>query len=554
MTSRVPRVRLALVATSVAVLSAGLIEAAFLTVATSRLVTDSTGGKNQDPSVDKSGGLIVFTSNVDHEKLSGATFSPPDTFDFDHNGNSFTPVGATHPNPSCTNCTAGNSGVGNLYLWRAKKKGADPANSFKQLTFSTLGGFAANAKPDLNQKGTSVAWDSDQDPTGGNADGNREIFLMPISGSPITQVTSTTGNGDAANRNVNQSDDGKLLVFESTIDYAAAACKLTDGTSPCGNPDGNVEVMLYRKATNDFVQITQTTGGGSSANLRPRISNDGRFIAFQSTRDFAGTLPGGATCTLLDGTSACDNADGNGDIMMYDLKENAFTQITKTAPGGGCSGTTANERVEISIEDTIADEDVAISITHEGYIKRTPMTVYRSQKRGGRGRVGMKTKEEDFVENLFIASTHSYVLIFTNRGRLYWLKVHEIPDVGPGAEGACARTPKTHRPDGVVVAPVQQLRHQVIDEVGGDGVERVWPVEHDMPHSPGNGEAHGVSAPVPRPEGGIGQRKGNPLIAWEVFRCAQGVVGIGRESWPVAHASSAIRAASLEREGMSRRR
>ena len=90
---------------------------------------------------------------------------------------------------------------------------------------------------------------------------------------------------------------------------------------------------------------------------------------------------------------------------------------------------------DISIEDTIADEDVAISITHDGYIKRTPMTIYRSQRRGGRGRVGMKTKEEDFVENLFVASTHSYVLIFTNRGRLYWLKVHEIPDVGPQAKG-----------------------------------------------------------------------------------------------------------------------
>ena len=90
---------------------------------------------------------------------------------------------------------------------------------------------------------------------------------------------------------------------------------------------------------------------------------------------------------------------------------------------------------DISIEDTIADEDVAISITHDGYIKRTPMTLYRSQRRGGRGRVGMKTKEEDFVENLFVASTHSYVLIFTNRGRLYWLKVHEIPDVGPQAKG-----------------------------------------------------------------------------------------------------------------------
>jgi DNA gyrase subunit A len=93
---------------------------------------------------------------------------------------------------------------------------------------------------------------------------------------------------------------------------------------------------------------------------------------------------------------------------------------------------------DIRVEDTILDEDVAISITHQGYIKRVPMTVYRNQKRGGRGRVGMKTKEEDFVENLFIASTHSYILIFTDRGRVYWLKVHEVPDVGPQAKGKAA--------------------------------------------------------------------------------------------------------------------
>jgi DNA gyrase subunit A len=90
---------------------------------------------------------------------------------------------------------------------------------------------------------------------------------------------------------------------------------------------------------------------------------------------------------------------------------------------------------EIAIEDLIADEDVAISITHSGYIKRTSITTYRSQRRGGRGRVGMKTKEEDFVSSLFIASTHSYILIFSDRGRVYWLKVHEIPDVGPQGKG-----------------------------------------------------------------------------------------------------------------------
>ena len=90
---------------------------------------------------------------------------------------------------------------------------------------------------------------------------------------------------------------------------------------------------------------------------------------------------------------------------------------------------------ELTIEDMIVDEDVAISITHGGYIKRTSIATYRSQRRGGRGRVGMKTKEEDFVTNLFIASTHSYILIFTDRGRVYWLKVHEIPDVGPTGKG-----------------------------------------------------------------------------------------------------------------------
>src|SRR5512139_1118795 len=90
---------------------------------------------------------------------------------------------------------------------------------------------------------------------------------------------------------------------------------------------------------------------------------------------------------------------------------------------------------EIAVEDLIADEDVAISITHTGYVKRTHLTAYRAQKRGGRGKVGMKTRDEDFVSDLFIASTHSYILIFTNLGRIYWLKVHEVPDVGPQGKG-----------------------------------------------------------------------------------------------------------------------
>jgi DNA gyrase subunit A len=93
---------------------------------------------------------------------------------------------------------------------------------------------------------------------------------------------------------------------------------------------------------------------------------------------------------------------------------------------------------DITAEELIAEEDVVLSISHTGYIKRTSLTTYRSQRRGGRGRVGMKTRDEDFVDQLFIASTHSYVLIFTDRGRAYWLKVHEIPDVGPNGKGKAA--------------------------------------------------------------------------------------------------------------------
>ena len=93
------------------------------------------------------------------------------------------------------------------------------------------------------------------------------------------------------------------------------------------------------------------------------------------------------------------------------------------------------EQEEIRLEDLIAVQDVVITISHSGYVKRTPLSTYRQQARGGKGRLGMKTREEDFVENLFVASTHSYILVFTNTGKLYWLKVYEIPDVGAAGKG-----------------------------------------------------------------------------------------------------------------------
>ena len=90
---------------------------------------------------------------------------------------------------------------------------------------------------------------------------------------------------------------------------------------------------------------------------------------------------------------------------------------------------------EFNAEDLIVDEDMAITVSKTGYIKRTAITNYRNQRRGGKGRIGMRTREEDFVTHLFVASTHAYIMIFSDRGRVYWLKVHQIPDVGPGARG-----------------------------------------------------------------------------------------------------------------------
>jgi len=94
-----------------------------------------------------------------------------------------------------------------------------------------------------------------------------------------------------------------------------------------------------------------------------------------------------------------------------------------------------DEAVELQLEDLIADEQMAVTFTHSGYLKRTPIATYRSQRRGGSGRIGMRTREEDFVERLIIASTHAYLLVFTNTGRVYWLKVYEVPDVGSAGKG-----------------------------------------------------------------------------------------------------------------------
>jgi DNA gyrase subunit A len=93
------------------------------------------------------------------------------------------------------------------------------------------------------------------------------------------------------------------------------------------------------------------------------------------------------------------------------------------------------ETHDISIEDMIADEPMVITVSQSGYVKRSPLSLYRAQGRGGKGRTGMVTKEDDFVEHLYVATAHSYILVFTESGRIHWLKVHEIPEASPTARG-----------------------------------------------------------------------------------------------------------------------
>ncbi len=117
------------------------------------------------------------------------------------------------------------------------------------------------------------------------------------------------------------------------------------------------------------------------------------------------------------------------DIIVQELREakDKYSDVRRTEIVAAAE--------DISIEDTIADEDMVITISSSGYIKRTPVSTFRTQVRGGKGKTGMTTKEEDFVEDLFIASTHAYILIFTDKGKVYWLKTYTVPQAGPAARG-----------------------------------------------------------------------------------------------------------------------
>ncbi len=122
------------------------------------------------------------------------------------------------------------------------------------------------------------------------------------------------------------------------------------------------------------------------------------------------------------------------DALVRGIIRDELTEL-KTNYGDERRTEIVEESAEISIEDLIAPEDVVITVSHSGYIKRNPVSLYRAQRRGGKGKIGMGTKEEDFVTTLFTASTKDYLLFFTSSGKVYWLKVHQVPEAGRVAKG-----------------------------------------------------------------------------------------------------------------------
>jgi DNA gyrase subunit A len=145
------------------------------------------------------------------------------------------------------------------------------------------------------------------------------------------------------------------------------------------------------------------------------------------------------------------------EIVVTELRE-----IQETF-GGARRTTIVDDPGELRIEDLIAEEDMAITVSNTGYIKRTSLDSYRQQRRGGKGRRGMDLREEDFVSHLFVASTHAYIMIFSDRGRAYWLKVYEIPDVGPANRGKAIANLVSMEP-GEKIAALLAVREFPADE------------------------------------------------------------------------------------------
>jgi DNA gyrase subunit A len=160
------------------------------------------------------------------------------------------------------------------------------------------------------------------------------------------------------------------------------------------------------------------------------------------------------------------------DVVVQELREvkELFADERRTEIQG--------EAEDLSTEDLIAEEEMVVTISHAGYVKRNAVSLYRAQRRGGRGKTGAVARDEDFLEHLFVASTHSYLLVFTDKGKVFWLKVHEIPQAGRAARGK----------------PIVNLVHTG----PGEKVAAILPVRR-LPEPPGGAE-EGAEAEVPPAE------------------------------------------------------
>ncbi|GAB4388757.1 MAG: DNA gyrase subunit A [Thermodesulfovibrionales bacterium] len=139
----------------------------------------------------------------------------------------------------------------------------------------------------------------------------------------------------------------------------------------------------------------------------------------------------------------------------------------------------SEETAEITLEDMITEEEMVITVSHNGYIKRNPLSAYRSQRRGGKGLIGMETRQEDYVEQLFIGSTHDYMLFFSNLGRLYWLKIYQIPEAGRAAKGkAIVNLLQLSEGEQITTAlPVREFKEAFLVMFTKNGVVKKTPLE-----------------------------------------------------------------------------
>ena len=174
------------------------------------------------------------------------------------------------------------------------------------------------------------------------------------------------------------------------------------------------------------------------------------------------------------------------EVIQQELKEvkQLFADERRTEIQG--------EAEDLSTEDLIAEEEMVVTVSHAGYVKRNPVSLYRAQRRGGRGKTGAVAREEDFLESLFVASTHSYLLVFSDKGKVYWLKVHEIPQAGRAARGKPIVN-LVQLAQGEKVAAILPVRR--LPEPASERGDEATPVSSGAPAAPS--PAGGQSPPPP---------------------------------------------------------